>query len=559
MSSGYARAVVFDDGLYGSRNQSRGDADAAPLAGGRLERIAQEISEICSKRQLIRVHRGDLGREISLQRDALAGRIALQQRPGHLDCLVDVARVPGGAARSAGPLDEELDALGLLQDGGRAGAHAGSFACDSSRSSALVRMPVSGCCSSCASSASSSAASFFQPCPFALLTDRCRATMLHSLRTANLPRSRRAPVHPPAAPSPGSLPARCGSVDEKFDGRARADAGPEADEPLVPSPGSTPSSRQARQWGPPPATRQNGARRAAGRATGAVPPGRRDAWTRAAELLPRRRRSHRGRRARPGPPAIRFPTGPNCRRMPRPAPNRGARSAPPFDIPPPCGPGKEEPGLRRRVECNRGFGPHTGRGSHRRPGARACGRLQARFRRCRMSARTAIAFDPPPEAWAPLCWAQGGGMSNGGALRAPDSAPAWHPATVRSSRKRIAGGLDALSYRDEIAGVVGGAQQPVSRHLFALAVTSSCCAPGCPSRTVLARRWRRAPLPRLPGARRRAGERHGAARQPPARHPRARDRRLLGRTEAASRWERAWGRAAGGWTGARRDRGSSLS
>ena len=89
----------------------------------------------------------------------------------------------------------------------------------------------------------------------------------------------------------------------------------------------------------------------------------------------------------------------------------------------------------------------------------------------RVLARTAIAFDPPPEAWLLFAWAQGGGMSNGGALRAPRFGAGMG---IRRQFGPVEGGLlaglDALSYRDEIAGTVGGAQQPVSRHLFALAV-----------------------------------------------------------------------------------------
>ena len=89
----------------------------------------------------------------------------------------------------------------------------------------------------------------------------------------------------------------------------------------------------------------------------------------------------------------------------------------------------------------------------------------------RVLARTAIAFDPPPEAWLLFAWAQGGGMSNGGALRAPRFGAGLG---IRRQFGPVEGGLltglDALPYRDEIAGTVGGAQQPVSRHLFALAV-----------------------------------------------------------------------------------------
>jgi hypothetical protein len=89
----------------------------------------------------------------------------------------------------------------------------------------------------------------------------------------------------------------------------------------------------------------------------------------------------------------------------------------------------------------------------------------------RVLARTAIAFDPPPEAWLLFAWAQAGGMSNGGALRAPRFGAGLG---IRRQFGPVEGGLlaglDALPYRDEIAGTVGGAQQPVSRHLFALAV-----------------------------------------------------------------------------------------
>jgi hypothetical protein len=62
-------------------------------------------------------------------------------------------------------------------------------------------------------------------------------------------------------------------------------------------------------------------------------------------------------------------------------------------------------------------------------------------------------------------------MSNGGALRAPRFGAGMG---VRRQFGPVEGGLltglDALSYRDEIASTVAGAQQPVSRHLFALAV-----------------------------------------------------------------------------------------
>jgi hypothetical protein len=89
----------------------------------------------------------------------------------------------------------------------------------------------------------------------------------------------------------------------------------------------------------------------------------------------------------------------------------------------------------------------------------------------RVLARTAIAFDPPPEAWLVFAWTQGGVMSNGGALRAPRLGAGIG---IRRQFGPVEGGLlaglDALSYRDEIGAAVAGAQQMVSRHLFALAV-----------------------------------------------------------------------------------------
>jgi len=89
----------------------------------------------------------------------------------------------------------------------------------------------------------------------------------------------------------------------------------------------------------------------------------------------------------------------------------------------------------------------------------------------RVLARTAISFDPPPEARLLFARVEGGGMSNGGALRAPRFGAGLG---IRRQFGALEGGLlaglDALSYRDEVAGAVGGAQQPVSRHLFALAV-----------------------------------------------------------------------------------------
>jgi hypothetical protein len=89
----------------------------------------------------------------------------------------------------------------------------------------------------------------------------------------------------------------------------------------------------------------------------------------------------------------------------------------------------------------------------------------------RVLARTHIAFQPPADAWLLFARAQAGGMSNGGALRAPrfgagigvrrQFGPIETAAIV---------GLDALPYRDRIAADLAGANQDVSRHLFALAV-----------------------------------------------------------------------------------------
>ncbi|TMA84116.1 MAG: hypothetical protein E6J63_23520 [Deltaproteobacteria bacterium] len=103
------------------------------------------------------------------------------------------------------------------------------------------------------------------------------------------------------------------------------------------------------------------------------------------------------------------------------------------------------------------------------PGARAAETWVAAGNR--VLARTAIVFDPPREAWLLFAWGQGGGMSNGGALRAPRFGAGIG---IRRQFGPIEGallfGADAFSWRDEVPVVVGAAQQPVSRRLFALSV-----------------------------------------------------------------------------------------
>jgi hypothetical protein len=67
--------------------------------------------------------------------------------------------------------------------------------------------------------------------------------------------------------------------------------------------------------------------------------------------------------------------------------------------------------------------------------------------------------------------AEGGGMSNGSALRAPRFGAGLG---LRRWFGRIEWaallGLDALWYRDQTTAYVAGAQRPVSRHLFALGI-----------------------------------------------------------------------------------------
>jgi hypothetical protein len=89
----------------------------------------------------------------------------------------------------------------------------------------------------------------------------------------------------------------------------------------------------------------------------------------------------------------------------------------------------------------------------------------------RVLARTHIAFDPPPDAWLLFARAEGGAMSNGGALRAPRFGAGIgvrrHFGPIEAA---AIVGLDALSYRDRIAADLAGAEQDISRRLFALAV-----------------------------------------------------------------------------------------
>src|SRR5207237_8190662 len=112
------RPVVFDDHSPRARERRVGYADAAALAGHRLERVAQEVDQDLLQRDLIEADSRDLRREIALQYGALARGIALEKRPGRLDRLVDVT-ASSSQRRSLlpCPLDLELDALGLL-DGG---------------------------------------------------------------------------------------------------------------------------------------------------------------------------------------------------------------------------------------------------------------------------------------------------------------------------------------------------------------------------------------------------------------------------------------------------------
>src|SRR2546430_14397828 len=125
----HPRAVVFDDHFHRSRERRGGYADAAALAGHRLERVAQEVDQDLLQRDLIEADSRDLRREIALQYGALARGIALEKRPGRLDRLVDVT-ASSSQRRSLlpGPLDQEVDALHLLDDGRRAGPHGGIVA-----------------------------------------------------------------------------------------------------------------------------------------------------------------------------------------------------------------------------------------------------------------------------------------------------------------------------------------------------------------------------------------------------------------------------------------------
>jgi hypothetical protein len=103
----------------------------------------------------------------------------------------------------------------------------------------------------------------------------------------------------------------------------------------------------------------------------------------------------------------------------------------------------------------------------------------------RVLARTRIAFEPPPEAWLLFARAEGGGMSNGGALQAPRLGAALG---LRRGFGPLEGavllGLDALWYRDQVEADVAGAQRPVWRHLFALGIPLLLRA-----RLPIARRW----------------------------------------------------------------------
>jgi len=240
--------------------------------------------------------------------------------------------------------------------------------------------------SSCASSASSSAASFLSALPIRLLTDRCRATIVHSLRTANPPRSRRAPSIDQLRRSQARSHSDAAPSHREVDGRARPDTGPDADDRSVPLAWLDAELQANAAMGAASSDAPKRPREGAGGAqTGAVPPERRDCLdtgccappTGAGDLVAV------GERV----PAVSSPpsTGPNCRRMPRPAPNSGARSAPPFDIPPPAprregsqasGGGVRMP-IAVRASTRRRQSPGLG-------GAGVRGRLQARFRRRRI-------------------------------------------------------------------------------------------------------------------------------------------------------------------------------
>src|SRR5256885_10096580 len=125
----HPRAVVFDDHFHRSRERSGGDADAAALARHRLERVAQEVDQDLLQSDLIEADSGDLRGEIALQYGTLARGIALEKRPGRLDRLIHVT-ASSSQRRSIlpGPLDQELDALHLLDAGRRPGPHAGDLA-----------------------------------------------------------------------------------------------------------------------------------------------------------------------------------------------------------------------------------------------------------------------------------------------------------------------------------------------------------------------------------------------------------------------------------------------
>ena len=103
----------------------------------------------------------------------------------------------------------------------------------------------------------------------------------------------------------------------------------------------------------------------------------------------------------------------------------------------------------------------------------------------RVLARTHIAFDPPPDAWLLFARAEGGAMSNGGALRAPRfGAGVGVRRRFGPIETAAIVGLDALAYRDRIAADLAGAQQDISRRLFVLAVPLLLRA-----RLPFARRW----------------------------------------------------------------------
>src|SRR2546423_12855495 len=84
----HPRAVVFDDHFHRSRERRGGYADAAALAGHRLERVAQEVDQDLLQRDLVDADYPELRLVIAVQYCALARGVALVNRPGRLYRLV---------------------------------------------------------------------------------------------------------------------------------------------------------------------------------------------------------------------------------------------------------------------------------------------------------------------------------------------------------------------------------------------------------------------------------------------------------------------------------------